>query len=358
MRSFGILLTVALALAGCKPEQAALAARPVRTVVVDPKPVLDDRQAVGEVKPRYESDLSFRVDGKVVSRRVDVGTAVKEGDTLATLDVQDYQNKLRLAEADVAAAEAVFVEAQSTEDRLGKLLKNGWTPKSAYDTALHNLRSTEAKLASAKANLALTRDQLNYTELKAEFDGVITAVGAEAGQNVSAGQMVVRLARLSDKDGVFNIAETALVDHRNEGAEVIVWPLSNPQLTIEGVVRETSPVADATTRTYTVKVTLKSPPPPLRFGMSIGGRWKSSPALEVALPLSALFEKDGSPAVWVVDQQSDSITLKPVAVARYEADTVLIAGGLAKGDLVVTAGINTLREGQKIRLADAAAGKE
>ena len=103
MRSFGILLTVALALAGCKPEQAALAARPVRTVVVDPKPVLDDRQAVGEVKPRYESDLSFRVDGKVVSRRVDVGAAVKEGDTLATLDVQDYQNKLRLAEADVAA---------------------------------------------------------------------------------------------------------------------------------------------------------------------------------------------------------------------------------------------------------------
>ena len=107
-----------------------------------------------------------------------------------------------------------------------------------------------------------------------------------------------------------------------------------------------------------MKVTLKSPPPPLRFGMSIGGRWKSSPALEVALPLSALFEKDGSPAVWVVDQQSDSITLKPVAVARYEADTVLIAGGLTKGDLVVTAGINTLREGQKIRLADAAAGRE
>jgi RND family efflux transporter MFP subunit len=229
------------------------------------------------VKPRYESDLSFRVDGKVVSRRVDVGAAVKTGDTLATLDVQDYQNKLRSAEANVGAADAVFVEAQSTEDRLAKLLKNGWTPKANYDTALHNLRSAEAKLAAAKADLALTRDQLNYTELKAEFDGVITAVGAEAGQNVSAGQMVARLARPSDKDGVFNIAETALVDHRNENAEVIIWPLSNPQLTIEGVIREVSPVADATTRTYTVKVTLKTPPPPLRFGMSIGSRWKGSP---------------------------------------------------------------------------------
>jgi RND family efflux transporter MFP subunit len=354
MRSCSISLALVLALAGCKPEAASVEVRPVRTVVVDPKPILDDRQAVGDVKPRYESDLSFRVDGKLVSRRADVGASVKQGDILATLDVQDYQNKLNSAEADVAAADAAFVEAQSTESRLGKLVKNGWTPQANYDTALHNLRATEAKLTSARASLALTRDQLNYTELKAEFDGVITAVGAEAGQNVTSGQMVVKLARLTDKDAVFNIAETALLDHRNENAEVIVWPLSNPQLTIEGVVREVSPVADATTRTYTVKVTLKDPPPSLRFGMSIGGRWKGNAVPVVALPLSVVFEKNGSPAVWVFDPQSGSATLQPVAVARYEAETVVIAGGLAKGDLVITAGINTLREGQKVRLADAA----
>jgi RND family efflux transporter MFP subunit len=187
MRSWRLLLPLVLALAGCKPENASVEIRPVRTVIVDPKPVLDDRQAVGEVKPRYESDLSFRVDGKLVSRRVDVGASVKQGDLLATLDVQDYQNKLNSAEADVAAAEAAFVEAQSTEGRLGKLVKNGWTPQANYDTAVHNLRAAEAKLASAKASLALTRDQLNYTELKAEFDGVITVVGAEAGQNSSPG---------------------------------------------------------------------------------------------------------------------------------------------------------------------------
>jgi RND family efflux transporter MFP subunit len=166
--------------------------------------------------------------------------------------------------------------------------------------------------------------------------------------------MVVKLARLTDKDGVFNIAETALLDHRNENAEVIVWPLSNPQQTIEGVVREVSPVADATTRTYTVKVTLNDPPPSLRFGMSIGGRWKGSTAPVVALPLSVVFEKNGSPAVWVFDPQSGSARLKPVMIARYEAETVVIAGGLAKGALVITAGINTLRDGQKVRLADAA----
>ena len=203
--------------------------RLVRTLVVDPKSIGEDRHAIGEVKPRYESDLSFRVAGKVLSRLVDVGAWVKQGDTLATLDTQDYQNRLRSAEADVSSAEAALVEAQGTEARQAKLLKDGWTPRATYDTALHNLRAAEARLTAAKANLDLTRDQLNYTELKADFDGVITAVGAEAGQNVNAGQMVVKLARPDDKDGVFNIAETAFTDISDAHPEVIVWPLSNPE---------------------------------------------------------------------------------------------------------------------------------
>ena len=164
MRSWTLLLlTLPLALAGCEPENARVEIRPVRTVLVDPKPVLDGRQAVGEVKPRYESDLSFRVTGKLIARRVDVGAMVKQGDTLASLDVVDYQNRLRSAEADVSASEAALVESQSTEARLGKLLKNGWTPQANYDVALRNLRSGEAKLAAARATLDLTRDQLNYT---------------------------------------------------------------------------------------------------------------------------------------------------------------------------------------------------
>lgn len=348
-----ILLALALVLAGCKAESASVEIRPVRTIVVEPRPIDDGRRVVGEVKPRYESDLSFRVPGKLVSRLADVGAVVKQGDTLATLDAQDYHNRLRSAEADVAAAEAALVEARGTEGRLAKLLKDGWTPQANYDTALRNLRSGEAKLAAAKASLELARDQLGYTELKAEFDGIITSVGAEVGQNVAGGQMVVRLARPGDKDGVFNIAETGLVDGWNEDAEVIVWPLSNPELAIEGVVREVSPVADSTTRTYTVKVTLKNPPPSIRFGMSIGGRWKGSAIPVIALPLSVLFEKNGAPAVWVFDQQSGSAELKPVGIARYDADTVVIASGLGKGDTVISAGINTLREGQKVRLADA-----
>ena len=224
----------------------------MRTVVVQARPVDDDRQAVGEIKPRYQSELSFRVAGKVLARLVDVGATVKQGDILARLDTQDYENRLRSAESEVASAEATLVEAQATESRQSKLLKDGWTPKANYDSALRNLRSTEARLTSAKANLDLSRDQLRYTELKAEFDGVITTVGAEPGQNVAAGQMIVKLARPGDKDGVFNIAETAFTNQMptREQSEVVVWPLSNTELQIDGIVREISPVADPTTRTY------------------------------------------------------------------------------------------------------------
>jgi RND family efflux transporter MFP subunit len=354
MRQILISLALLGALAGCKAEPAALDVRSARTVVVEPQRIDTDRQVIGEVKPRYESDLSFRVAGKVLVRRVDVGASVRQGDTLAALDTQDFQNRLRSAEADVASAEAELVETQGNEARKAKLLKDGFTPQATYDTALRNLRSAEARRASAKANLDLARDQLRYTELKADFDGVITAVGAEPGQNVNAGQMVVKLARPGDKDAVFSIAETAFTGQHatSEHGEVIVWPLSNPDLRIEGIAREISPIADSATRTFTVKVTLKNPPPQLRFGMSISGRWRANSGPVVALPLSALFEQNGAPAVWVVDERSGNVALRPVIVARYETDRVVIADGLAKGDVVVTAGANTLRQGQKVRVAE------
>jgi RND family efflux transporter MFP subunit len=357
-RYISVFLAFLIVLAGCKPEDAPVESRLVRTLVVNPRPIGEDRQAIGEVKPRYESDLSFRVAGKVLSRLVDVGAWVRQGDTLATLDTQDYQNRLRSAEAEVSSAEAALINAQGTEARQAKLLKDGWTPKATYDNALQNLQVAEARFKVAKVNLDLTRDQLNYTTLKAEFDGVITAVGAEAGQNVNAGQMVVKLARPDDKDGVFNIAETAFTDISKSQLEVTVWPLSNPELAVDGAVREISPVADPVTRTYTIKVTLKNPPSQLRFGMSIGGRLKGDAALAVALPFSALFEKNGSPAVWVLDQQSNSLTLRPITVARYDANTVIVAGGLSRGDIVVTAGVNTLTVGQKVRLAEANLARE
>jgi RND family efflux transporter MFP subunit len=345
-----------LAAAGCgdaAPKTTEV--RPVRTVVVDPKPIDDDRQAVGEVRARYESDIGFRVSGKLISRIVDVGVSVKKGDLLARLDEQEYRNKLKSAEADIVAAEAVLAEAQGSEGRLRQLLASGTTTRANYDTSLKNLRSAEAKLESARAARDLAKDQLSYTELHADFDGIVTAVAAEAGQVVNAGQMIVRLARPSEKDAVFAIAESAFRGRSNEERpEIIVALLSNPNISADAVVREISPVADPATRTYQVKVTLKSPPEQMRFGASVVGRLKTTTAPVVVLPASALFDKSGQPAVWLVDAAAGSVSLRPVTIARYETDRVVIADGLAKGDIVVTAGVNRLREGQKVRLAEAA----
>jgi RND family efflux transporter MFP subunit len=356
-RGWALCIVAGLALlAGCDgPSAKPPEVRPVRTVTVDPKPIDDDRQAVGEVRARYESDLGFRVSGKVVARLVDVGVSVKKGDVLARLDEQEYSNRLKSAQADIVAAEAVLEEARGAEGRLRQLIASGTTTRANYDTAVKNLRSAEAKLDSARAARDLAKDQLSYADLVAEFAGIVTAVGAEPGQVVNVGQMVARLARVTDKDAVFAISESAFRGPPGaERPEVVVSLLSNPAISADGVVREISPVADPATRTYQVKVTLKDPPDQMRFGASVIGRLKVATAPVVVLPATALFDKAGQSAVWVVDAASGLVTLKPVTVSRYETDRVVLSGGLTKGEIVVTAGVNRLREGQKVRLAEAA----
>ncbi len=352
-----IVLVTGLLLAACKaPDAPTTEVRPVRTVVVDPKPIDDDRQAIGEIKPRYESDLGFRVAGKLVSRAVDVGARVKTGEVLAHLDEQDFQNKLRSAEADVVSAQAVLTEAQGTEERQTDLFSKAVTTRSSLDAAIKNRRSAEAQLDSAKAALSLAQDQLKYTELKADFDGIITAVGAENGQVVNAGQMVVRLARPTDVDAVFNIAESAFRDSAGKALpQVAVNLLSAPEIQAIGQVREVSPVADPVTRTYQVKVTLDHPPAAMRFGASVRGRLKEMTAPVIVLPGSALSDKGGKPAVWVFDPASSEVKLTPITVSRFEKDRIIVASGLSKGQIVVTAGANRLCEDQKVRLIDGAA---
>ncbi len=177
-------------------------------------------------------------------------------------------------------------------------------------------------------------------------------MGAEPGQVVNVGQMIMRLADPSERDAVFAVAESAFQTFRpEERPEVIVTLLSDPAVSIEGVVREVSPVADAATRTYQVKVSLHNPPLSMRFGASVSGRLKAATAPVVMLPGSSLFDKAGKPAVWVY-QADSTVALKAVTVSGYESDQIVISEGLVKGDIVVTAGVNQLREGQKVRLAE------
>jgi RND family efflux transporter MFP subunit len=351
------ILTLALmtGLAGCDEQKAPETSevRPVRTIVVDPKGLDDSRQAIGEIRPRQESDLGFRVSGKLILRAFDVGSTVKKGELLGKLEEQDYRNKLQSAEADVNAAKAVLIEAQGAEGRQRKLLISGVTTRANHETATKNLNSAEAKLDSAEAAAAIASDQLAYTQLHADFDGIITAVGAEAGQVVNVGQMIVRLAKPEERDAVFDIAESAFETFQpDDRPEVFVALLSDPSISAEGVVREVSPVADPATRTYQVKVTLHNPPEQMRFGASVSGKIKAKSKPVVVLPGSALFDKAGNPAVWVYQTDTTTVSLKAVTVGGYETDQVIISEGLVKGDIVVTAGVNQLREGQKVRLAE------
>ncbi|AUX80616.1 efflux RND transporter periplasmic adaptor subunit [Sinorhizobium fredii] len=325
--------------------------RIVRTLTVEPRAMPVRNSAVGEIRPQRESDFAFRLSGKLVSRTVEVGAKVRKGDVLARLDDQEYRNRLRSAKADQQAAEAAVFEARASEVRIRRLLEHGYTTRANHDAALKNLRSTVAKLEAMTAAFDMAKDQLAYTELRADFDGIITAVGAEEGQVVNVGQMVARIANPANKDAVFSIAEAMFAAHPAEraGARITISLLSDPSVAVLGFVREVAPMADAATRTYQVKVALQNAPEAMRFGASVAGRVERPGDPVVTIPGSALFDLRGEPAVWVVGAD-DTVALKPIVVAHYEPDRVVVSDGLTKGDIVVTAGVSRLRDRQKVRI--------
>jgi len=351
----GVLVLI-LALAACKKEEKAAAPdiRPVRTVTVEPREAGETLSLTGEIQPRYQADLGFRVNGKILERPVDVGTQVKTGDLLARLDPQQYRQDLAVAKADVAKADAEVTRARAQEYRQRELLKNGHTTQVAYDQALKTFKTAEAQADAARAREVQASENLGYTDLRADADGVITAIGADPGQVVSAGQMVVRLAQPGEREAVFNVAE-ATFKNPPKNPTVEVKLVSNPEIATEGKVRYVSPQADPTTRTFTVRVALPQAPAQMRLGANVVGSVTVNEGQSITIPSSALFQKDGQPAVWLVTKDG-TVQLKPITLERYQGDAVVVGGGLAQGDVVVTGGVQKLLPGQKVRLMQASAG--
>src|SRR6185437_14238903 len=317
-------------------KAAPRAIRPVRTVTVELQEGGEKVSLTGEIQPRYQADLGFRVNGKILERPVDVGTQVKTGNLLARLDPQQYKQDLEVAKSEIAVAEAEVTRSQAQEYRQRELLKNGHTTQVAYDQALKTFKTAQAQLDAARAKQIQAAENLGYTDLKADNDGVITAVGADAGQVVSAGQMVVRLAQPGEREALFNVAEGAF-KNRTKDPVVTVQLVSNPAIEATGKVRYVSPQADPTTRTYTVRVSLPDAPEQMRLGANVVGSVVLDEGRSVALPGTALFQKDGKPAVWVVDKDG-AVQLKPITVQRYQGDSVIVGDGLSQGEIVVTAG--------------------
>jgi len=350
----GILILLSPLTACHKEEKAASQAiRPVRTATVELQEGGENVSLTGEIQPRYQADLGFRVNGKILERPVDVGTQVKKNDLLAHLDPQQYRQDLEVAKSEIAVAEAEVTRSQAQEYRQRELLKNGHTTEVAYDQALKTFKTAQAQLDAARARQIQASENLAYTELKADNDGVITAIGADPGQVVSAGQMVVRLAQPGEREAVFNIAEGAF-KKRPTDPTVTVHLVSNPEIETAGKVRYISPQADPATRTYTVRVSLPDAPPQMRLGANVVGTVTLDQGQTVSIPGSALFQKDGKPAVWLVEKDK-TVQLKPITVQRYQGDSVVVGDGLAQGDVVVTAGVQKLLPGQKVALMDASA---
>lgn len=347
------LCGAALLLAACSEQKPApVPPRFVRTVVVEEKPLVLSAQGAGTIEARYVNNIGFLVSGRLLTRDVDVGAFVKEGDTLASLDPTDFQSKLTAAESQVTSAQAALSQATGEENRFKQLLANGFTPQARYDQALKDLQTAQAGVVGAQADLKLAQDQLGYTTLNAPTQGVVTQTGANVGQVVQAGEMVVQLSSFSDRDGVFAIS-VIYIAAAKVGMPVKIWLQSKPSVTVQGVVREISPNADPVTGTYTVKVTLQNPPDDMFIGAVVVGQVITEGREVVTVPATAILQTDSSPEVWVVS--ADNVVKKvPVKVDRYDTDTVTISSGLTKGDRIVTAGVNSLSDGQKVAIeADA-----
>jgi RND family efflux transporter MFP subunit len=288
----------------------------------------------------------------MIERPVNVGDVLKAGQVVARLDPQIQQNALKSAQGNLSSLKAQLIDARLDFGRQQELVKDGWTPRAKFDTARQKLETIQAQVDAAQAQVQIADEQLSYTVLSADASGAVTAKGAEPGEVVRAGQMIVQLARQGGRDAVFDVPEQ-LIRTGPRDPLVQIALTNDPTVRATGRVREVAPQADATTRTFQVKVGIIDPPEGMELGSTVTGSIKLSAPPGVEIPASALTEAIGRPAVWVVDPQSKTVSLREVDVLRHDPATVVISQGLEPGDLVVTAGVQTLRPGQKVRLLGA-----
>lgn len=348
-----VFLGLLFLLTGCSKEEVPQTHPRVGVQQVSPTDFAARVTLTGDVQARVQTDLSFRVGGKIISRSVDVGDHVKARQVLARLDPKDLQNNVDSAKAEVFAAQARVTQTSAAFVRQQKLLPKGYTSKSEYDSAEAALRSNQSALKAAQAQLANAKEQLSYTALVSEADGVITARQAEVGQVVQATMPIFSLARDGERDAVFNVYESLLVAAPSDTG-VTVSLLDDPKVQAQGFVREITPTVSAQSGTVQVKVALKNVPPGMQLGAPVTASTHAVGRPSIELPWSALTKALHAPAVWVVGE-GDKVELRKVEVGRYLTGKVVIASGLKAGETVVVNGTQLLHPGMQVEKVDATA---
>ena len=328
--------------------------RPVRAIVVKNGTADSALELSGEVRPRIESRLGFRVGGKIVSRKVELGTVVKRGQLLMQLDPQDLALAQTQAKAALAAAESNRDLALAEMKRYQELRSKNFVAATVLDSKDVAYKSAQSSYEQALAAYKNQSNQTSYTSLESDVDGVVTSIDAEVGQVVAAGTPVVRVAQAGDMDVVVGIPENKInVIRQMTDINVSMW--AQPTKVMTAKLRELSPIADPVTRTYTAKVILPAEANDVRLGMTANVSFIArNPNQVIKLPMTALLQNKGSTSVWVVEQ--GVVKLVPVQIAGAAGEDVLIAAGVASGQTVVTAGVNFLKAGQHVTIlgADAA----
>jgi RND family efflux transporter MFP subunit len=344
------LAFLALALAGCNDKVAEKAApsRPVLVATVRYEAESPERSFVGTIKPRIETDMGFRVPGKVAKRLVEVGQTVDLGQPLATLDEVDLKLQAEQAEAELRAATGVLAQAAASETRAGELRVKGWATDAQMDQARATADEARARLNRAQRSVELTNNSLSYATLAADSRGVVTATLIDPGQVVAAGQTAIRVARFAEKEAVVSIPETLLGRAKEGVATVSLW--SEPNHKYAAKLREVAPSADPATRTYLAKFSLPEAGDSVSLGMTATLTLADPATTRVArLPLSALFSEGGAPSFYVVDDMGE-VALKPITVKSYESNDVVISGGVEEGARVVALGVQKLDPAQNVRV--------
>lgn len=348
-----------VALSACSDKPPAPVLPPlVVTQVVTPGDAGLQASFAGEVRARSESALGFRVGGKIVARLVDVGATVAAGTPLARIDARDLQLNSASVKSQMAAAEADLVQAKADFARYNDLYQKKFVSAAEIDRRKATLDVAQARLEQAKAQLDVADNQNTYAVLTADRAGVITAVEADVGQVVAAGQTVVRVARDGEKEVLITVPENRLPEvQAAQRIEVSLW--AAPDRRYGGRVREVSPIADTVTRTYAVRIAVNGADAGIRLGMTASVVLQQPGAGNaMVLPLTAIYQKGNDIALWLVDPSSQTVKLAPVKVGVYRDSTATVVSGVKAGDRVVIAGVHKLTEGQKVRIASNAAARQ
>jgi multidrug efflux system membrane fusion protein len=327
--------------------------RPVRALTLAAGGVQASTEFSGDVRPRYESRLGFRVGGKISARKVDVGAGVRRGTVLMQLDPQDLRLGQAQAQANLRAAQTNADLARAELKRYQDLRSQNFVSQAVLDQKIAASHSSQASVEAARAQSREQANQTGYASLESDTDGVVTGIDAEVGQVVAAGTPVVRVARTDEKEVVIGVPEDQVEALRRVG-EVRVRLWADPNRAIAGRIREVSPVADAATRTYTVKVSIPASEA-VRLGMTavveLVHQGAAAAGAQLRVPLSSLVQNKGASAVWVIE--NGAVRLQPVQVGGVSGNEVVLNGGVKAGQTVVTAGVNLLKNGQKVRVLTA-----